>query len=340
MEYSDFYGKPFNDVLRMIVEYIDKKVDKTVGITQEAYQELQKWIRSVYPKNAISTRKSINQFFKFGFIHNFGKGYHYLTREFLEATDEEQKRLLLSRIVYDNASFSRSLKNPSDLNEMKFLIKTLEACEKISKDELLAVMFTDITTVEKGFLTPKELRQKYAEILIDETAKRKYNQRNYLFNVCAKLTDIYAYDNVLSLDKRTTVDHKEKSKVRDPYLQRLYKIQLINEYKKVYCAERGKCVMERLAYPVLIASHIKPYAVCDEEEAFHVDNGLLLSKNMDSLFDNGYITFDEQGKVVTSPLLDGEVAKYVQKFALDGKTFHQGRKKFMQYHREHVFKAK
>ncbi len=339
LEYSDFYGQPFNDVLRIIVDYIDKKVDKSIGITSDNYEELQTLIMKVYPKSDISTRKSINQFFKLGFINNLGKSYHYLTKDFLNESDTEQKRLILSKIIYENSSFSRSYNKPSNLNEMKFLLKKLEACGKINKDQLLAVMFTDISLIDKGFLSPIELSQKFSEIIVDKTDERKYNQRNYLFNLCGKLTDIYVNKNIISLDESIMVDNKEKAKVRDPYLQRLYKLELISEYKKLNNTIVGKCVLEKLAYPILIASHIKPYSCCNEKEAFNVNNGLLLSKNMDSLFDNGYITFDNDGNIITSSLLDIEVATYVKKFRLDSLTYNAKRKEFMKYHREHVFCA-
>lgn len=338
LEYSDFCGKPFNDVLRIIVDYIDTKVDKTLGITKENYQELQNIIMKVYPKSDISTRKSINQFFKLGFINNFGKSYHYLTRDFLNETDKEHKKLIYSKIVYDNASFSRSYNKASNVNEMQFLLKTLEVCGKITKDELLAVMFADIDSYPNGYLTPIELSAQLSKVLIDKTAERKYNQRNYLFSLCANLTDIYVNRNIMSLDPSIMIDNREKARVRDPYLQRLYKIELINEFKKNYKCDKGKCVMEHLAYPILIASHIKPYIQCENnKEAFDINNGLLLSKNMDSLFDNGYISFDDDGNVITSSKLDEDVAKYVRGFQLDAKTYNNKRRAYMQYHRNNVF---
>ncbi len=338
LEYSDFYGKPFNDVLRIIVDYIDIKVDKDIGMSKNNYQELQQIIMQAYPKSDISTRKSINQFFKLGFINNLGKSYHYLTKDFLNETNKEQKRLLYSKIIYDNASFSRSYKKVANVNEMKFLVKTLEACGQITKEQLFAVLFTNVSEYEKGFLTPIELSSKYSKILIDKKNERKYNQRNYLFTLCSNLTDIYVNKNIISLDESIMIDNKEKTKVRDPYLQRLYKRELINEYKKNYKTTVGRCVMEKLAYPILIASHIKPYMQCDNnKEAFDVNNGLLLSKNMDSLFDNGYITFDDEGNVITSNRLEEDVANYVVKFHLDNNIYNFKRKEYMKYHRENVF---
>ena len=184
LEYSDFYGPQFNTVLALIVEYIDKYSDSLKGLSSDKYKELQNKIESIYPKSdSASTRKSINQMFKLGFIDNKAKSYHFLTKDFLKETDREQKRSLYSRIVYDNASFSRSFSNESNVNEIKFLVKTIEECGQISKKELLAIMFCDIEKYSNGYLTPQELAVKLAEVTADNTAARKYNQRNYLFNL-------------------------------------------------------------------------------------------------------------------------------------------------------------
>ncbi len=337
LEYTDIYGKPFNCVLRIIVDFIDNKVDKNIGITKENYKDLQLVIKKIYNKNDISIRKSINQFFKLGFINNLAKGYHSLTKAFLNETDKEQKRIIFSKIVYDNSSFSRSYDHAANTNEMKFLLKTLEVCGTINKKQLLAIMFTDINEIEKGYLNSEELKVKCESIDNDKTEERKYNQRDHLLNVCTKLTNIYADNSVLYLDSNINIENKEKVKVRDAYLQRLYKNELINESKKIFDSLKGKCVLEKLAYPILIASHIKPYVKCDEKEAFDVNNGLLLSKNMDSLFDNGYITFDESGNIIASKNLDVDVVNYVSKFKLPDNIYNEKRKEYMDYHRKFVF---
>lgn len=341
LEYTDYTQKPFNDVLSIIVGFIDKFVgDNDMGISSSTYRDMQKTIEKLYPKSdSASTRKSINQFFKLGFINNHGKSYHYLTKDFLRETDNEQKKLLYSKIMYENASFKRSYSTPANVNEIKFLINTLEECETIDKNELLALIYTDINDVEKGYLTKSELHKKYLELISDNADERKYNQCSYLYGLCKTLTDIYVKNNVISLKPIVGLDQGEKSKVRDPYLQRLYKIELINEYKKIYKTQEGSCVLEGLAYPVLIASHIKPYKVSEENERFDSNNGLLLSKNMDSLFDLGYITFDDSGEVVPSSKLNVKVAQYVKQFKLDSAIYTAKRKEYMDYHRKNVFQA-
>lgn len=339
LEYTDFYGKQFNDVLKVIVDYIDKYVDPLDGMSSLTYQKMQSEIEEKFPKkDSASTRKSINQMFKLGFINNKAKSYHYLTKKFLEEGDADRKRALYSRIVYDNASFSRSFTVETNENEIQFLVKTIEKCKVISKEELLAVMFCNIDDYPNGFLTKEELKVKVDELKENNTFDRKYNQQNYLYNLCGSLTDIYTANNSLSLNPNLLMDKQERAyKGRDPYLQRIYKTELIDEEKKLYGDTIQKCVLEHKGYPILIASHIKPYHVCEKSEQFDRDNGLLLSKNMDSLFDGGYITFDPEGNVITSSKLDPEVADYVRTFKLDPIIYNFRRQLYMCYHREHVF---
>ena len=42
-------------------------------------------------------------------------------------------------------------------------------------------------------------------------------------------------------------------------------------------------------HELLVASHIKPWRVCDNKERIDTENGLLLSLSMDRLFDGGLI---------------------------------------------------
>ncbi len=54
----------------------------------------------------------------------------------------------------------------------------------------------------------------------------------------------------------------------------------------------GKCVVTGIDLTkLLIASHIKPWRISDNKERLSSENGLLLSANLDKLFDSGLITF-------------------------------------------------
>ena len=48
---------------------------------------------------------------------------------------------------------------------------------------------------------------------------------------------------------------------------------------------------------LLIASHIKPWAVADEKERVDPCNGYMLTPTYDRLFDQGFITFTEDRHV-------------------------------------------
>lgn len=68
-----------------------------------------------------------------------------------------------------------------------------------------------------------------------------------------------------------------------------------------------KCIITGISIPqVLVASHIKPWAVSDNKERLDVDNGLLLSATYDRLFDSGLISFNEKGQVLSSKFISAD----------------------------------
>ena len=74
---------------------------------------------------------------------------------------------------------------------------------------------------------------------------------------------------------------------------------------------QGQCCVTGLAVEGLLrASHIKPWAKCETaEERLDVFNGLLLAPHLDALFDGGWISFADDGSVMTSPLLGVDARK-------------------------------
>jgi hypothetical protein len=63
----------------------------------------------------------------------------------------------------------------------------------------------------------------------------------------------------------------------------------------------GCSVSEVRSHALLIASHIKPWSRCAYRlERLSPDNGLLLTPNLDKLFDRGLIAFDQRSKMVIS----------------------------------------
>ncbi|MBP3853216.1 MAG: HNH endonuclease [Erysipelotrichaceae bacterium] len=115
-------------------------------------------------------------------------------------------------------------------------------------------------------------------------------------------------------------------------LQIFYKDTLMHEFNKA-CPICGAHLSK-----ILIASHIKPFRDCAHlyEAACH-DNGLLLCRNHDILFDQGYISFDDEGKVLVHEEIAHEKDLYRIK-DLDPVYMSEQRKLFLDYHRKHIFK--
>ena len=89
--------------------------------------------------------------------------------------------------------------------------------------------------------------------------------------------------------------------------------------------------------PLLIASHIKPWSVCNNNERLDPFNGLMLAPNIDALFDSGLITFDPDGTIKISPKIDLENQKRLgispdMKLKIEPES-----EKYFEYHRNHVF---
>lgn len=91
---------------------------------------------------------------------------------------------------------------------------------------------------------------------------------------------------------------------------------------------------------LLVASHIKPWRDCTQNNEWcDPHNGLLLTPNLDSAFDKGYISFDEYGQIMISSELSKDTC---QKLGI-----HIGMKlrktpeetmAFMVYHRNKIFR--
>ena len=93
---------------------------------------------------------------------------------------------------------------------------------------------------------------------------------------------------------------------------------------------------------LLIASHIKPWAVATDKEKIDHKNGLILSPLYDKLFDRGFMTFTEDRRIKLSNwispankkrlgIVDGQ---FVQMLPLD-----ESRQSYMNFHRISVFKG-
>lgn len=335
LEYTDINSEAFIGTLRLIVDFIN---DHSGAYTPNLYRELQNSVNIVFPKSDKgSVRKSINQFVKLGFISFELQSYHPETLKFLDAETNRKRKDIFSKIIYSNARFNSSVTNNSEVKEINFLLKTLEEVGKLSKEDIIGLMTVDILTFEQDFLTKDEVQYAKKKAEEDGFIERKYNQVSYLWTLLKKLDDLIIVDNYLYFEEDIDVEKtKIKTQKRDNYLHRVYKNELQNE---VECALSEKqCMVERLAYPSLVASHIKPFIEGyrdDDDSCYDPDNGLLLSRNIDILFDQGWISFKDDGTIVISSELPINVISSLSSYNLPKIFLNDRRRNYLEFHRNY-----
>ena len=92
----------------------------------------------------------------------------------------------------------------------------------------------------------------------------------------------------------------------------------------------------------LVGSHIKPWRESSNEERLHGANGLLLTPTADHLFDRGFISFEDNGEVLISPVAD---VVSLRRMGLDSQNpprplpLNTDQKHFLSHHRKEIFLA-
>lgn len=98
-----------------------------------------------------------------------------------------------------------------------------------------------------------------------------------------------------------------------------------------------KCVICGLDIEsLLVASHIKPWSKANNYEKQDENNGLLLCANHDALFDKGYISFDDNGKIRISKSIDKDSYKNLNINEDISIKINENQNKYMEYHRQNI----
>lgn len=127
-------------------------------------------------------------------------------------------------------------------------------------------------------------------------------QYRYYINAVTEDTDDSAYIESIKNDEKIP-ETERKAIIQSRVGQGAFRKSLFDKY-------HGRCIITGIDHPkLLVASHIKPWAISSNKERLSVDNGLLLSATYDRLFDSGLITFDRQGKVFLSSFIGEENVK-------------------------------
>ena len=146
---------------------------------------------------------------------------------------------------------------------------------------------------------------------------------NYEKDKINKVTEIEKYTEELEGKEKEAV-------VRVRINQDKFREKLINKYKKC-------CLCNVNMNELLVASHIKPWSISDANEKLDIHNGLLMCPNHDKLFDRGYISFDDTGRILISERLDDNNRMYMNITAKMKIDITEENIKYIKYHRKNVF---
>lgn len=115
------------------------------------------------------------------------------------------------------------------------------------------------------------------------------------------------------------------------------------QYREKLLAECMFCPITLISDErLLIASHIKPWAVSNDDEKLDPKNGFMLSPLYDKLFDKGFMTFTDDRRIILSNWISPENKRrlgvtdgqFIQRLPLD-----IARQSYMEFHRTSVFKG-
>lgn len=145
-------------------------------------------------------------------------------------------------------------------------------------------------------------------------------------------------------------DRLEAEVVADPGLDTTQKQALVTArrgqgvFRENVRALEPVCRVTGVANPwLLIASHIKPWRDCaTAAERLDGANGLMLTPDVDLLFDRGFLSFDDDGAALVSPRLDATDLRRMGMGDLavrDRRPFRPRQADYLAWHRRWVFLA-
>lgn len=204
----------------------------------------------------------------------------------------------------------------------------------IFKSDILEILIRKNDTKKEVYIMLQKNPRFYTIIGESNSTWEKYlenNNKQELYNLLKK-------DNLNSGEQEKT--RKNQNKWRNMLAEEMMSYTTAED--EIFCPLTYISANYVNVGTLFRASHIKAFKECNLEEAFDINNGILMIANADALFDKHLITISDDGEIEFSFLLKNEF-KLIQELKLTEKVFkailNDKRKEYLKHHRE-VFKRK
>lgn len=166
-----------------------------------------------------------------------------------------------------------------------------------------------------------------------------------ILNICEEETLLL--DEMLDLETDIIAENNEETKIlgrRDistTEIEQLVKARRGQGiYKNNLKAIEDRCRLTGVSDSrFLIASHIKPWRLCDDREKLDGNNGLLLSPHIDKLFDQGWISFNDNGELIlATSTIDSLMHMWNLPTSLNVGEFNPDQQRYLMFHRKKIFR--
>lgn len=198
-------------------------------------------------------------------------------------------------------------------------------------------------------------QKRYYIVLINENDNRK--NYNYIRNIALPRVTKYCFIKFEDQDthkkyiymrpiffndlKATQIENEILSIEEEKESQGTKRVRRLkqNAYRTALLENMPFCPFTMVADDrLLVACHIKPFADCEsDDERYDPKNGITMTPTFHTLFDLGFISFEDDGRLLISPFLSNITKKRLNIKEGDKIRLQSGSGKYLEYHRNNIF---
>lgn len=295
-------------------------------IKPESADKIEKYKKYLLDKNLFQINEAIEAFYSV---------FKNLKEFELEPIDKGKLKTVKFNLKSSSLS-NKNFDNKIDIHPFSFIIndKWLTFYFRINHDKLVS------NEIKNSFDLPKKQNKTEYNIYIKN--KKDVIKLIKLLFIRKLNINIYDFEDINNFKHNEIIKSFENQKDIKPQIIETVKKVLTNyrtgqqKYRNALLEKWDFCCsVTGINQPqILKASHIKPFNQSNDYEKYDVENGLLLSPNLDSLFDLHLISFDENGIILLTNSISNETYKTLGiNLTMKLKFVTEGMLKYLKVHR-------